>query len=137
MKKRTTDEVSDFPDVESSTNENKMARADLYKISKYGSKLHDMLKDSDVHLEEWQRSKITRASDYLSAVYHSLDYELSKESGLSITDITVESAFRPLDTSDEYKATLYSKLAENTARSSTQRPCDIPINYGKGKRKRK
>jgi len=54
-----------------------MARADLYKIAKYGIKLHDMLKQipEEVGLEGWVQSKITKAADYLGSVYHHLDYE--------------------------------------------------------------
>lgn len=54
-----------------------MARADLYKISKYGIKLHEMLKSrsEEQGLEGWVQAKITKAADYLSSVYHHLDYE--------------------------------------------------------------
>jgi phage FluMu protein Com len=55
-----------------------MARADLYKIAKYAIKLHDMLKGvSEAEgIEGWQQAKITKASEYISAVYHNLDYDL-------------------------------------------------------------
>ena len=54
-----------------------MARADLYKIAKYGIKLHEMLKNvSEAEgLEGWVQAKITKAADYLGSVYHHLDYE--------------------------------------------------------------
>lgn len=56
-----------------------MARADLYKIAKYAIKLHEMLKSvSEIQgLEGWQQAKITKAADYLSSVYHNMDYEMS------------------------------------------------------------
>lgn len=56
-----------------------MARADLYKIAKYAIKLHEMLKGvSEMQgIEGWQQAKITKAADYLSSVYHNMDYEMS------------------------------------------------------------
>ena len=54
-----------------------MARAQLYKIAKYSIKLHEMLKNVSEQegLEGWVQSKITKASDYIGAVYHNMDYE--------------------------------------------------------------
>ncbi len=54
-----------------------MARAQLYKIAKYSIKLHEMLKhvSEQEGLEGWVQSKITKASDYIGAVYHNMDYE--------------------------------------------------------------
>ena len=54
-----------------------MARAELYKIGKYAIKLHEMLKGVSEQdgLEGWLQSKITKAGDYLSSVYHHMDYE--------------------------------------------------------------
>ncbi len=54
-----------------------MARGDLYKIAKYGIKLHEMLKgvSEEQGLEGWVQAKITKAADYLGSVYHHLDYE--------------------------------------------------------------
>ena len=52
----------------------KMARGDIYKLAKYAVKLLDMI-DEDHQLEPWQVQKITKASDYISSVYHRLDYD--------------------------------------------------------------
>jgi len=54
-----------------------MARADLYKIAKYAIQMHEMLKGvtEEQGLEGWVQSKITKAADYLGAVYHHMDYE--------------------------------------------------------------
>ena len=54
-----------------------MARADLYKIAKYAIQMHEMLKgvSEEQGLEGWVQSKITKAADYLGAVYHHMDYE--------------------------------------------------------------
>tara|TARA_Y100000589_G_C26962675_1_gene551265 strand:+ start:155 stop:676 length:522 start_codon:yes stop_codon:yes gene_type:complete len=79
-----------------------MARSDLYKIAKYAIKLHDMLKNvSEAEgLEGWKQSKITKAADYLSSVFHAMDYDMQfgeqKES--------IESP--------DYKENLINQLAE-------------------------
>lgn len=58
-----------------------MARSDLYKAAKYSIKLHEMLKQVSEQqgLEGWVAAKITKASDYLSSVYHYMEYELMSE----------------------------------------------------------
>ena len=54
-----------------------MARAQLYKIGKYAIKMHEMLKgvSEQEGLEGWVQSKITKAADYMGAVYHQMEYE--------------------------------------------------------------
>ena len=56
--------------------EMEMAKAELYKLEKYSFKLGQML-DLLPSLEGWTASKITKAADYLSSVYHKLDYDLN------------------------------------------------------------
>ena len=51
-----------------------MARAELLKANEYAAKLFDMIGNMD-SLEGWTASKITKAADYLSSVYHYLDYQ--------------------------------------------------------------
>jgi len=69
-----------------------MARADLYKIAKYAIQMHEMLKGvtEEQGLEGWVQSKITKASDYLGAVYHHMDYEQKFESVAESVDDDVE-----------------------------------------------
>ena len=83
-----------------------MARSQLYKTAKYAIKLHEMLKGS-VDLEAWQASKITKASDYLSSVFHSIDYDMSPASA----DLQIGSK---IDTPESraYSASLHKKLEE-------------------------
>ena len=60
-----------------SDHEVQMARAELYKVAKYAIKLHEMMKgvsEAD-GLEGWVQAKITKAADYISSVYHHMDYE--------------------------------------------------------------
>ena len=51
-----------------------MARAELLKAADYATKLFDHLANIG-SLEGWTASKITKASDYLSSVYHALEYD--------------------------------------------------------------
>lgn len=55
--------------------EGAMAKADLYKLSKYATKLYKKLEDED-QLEAWVQAKITKAADYIASVYHYLEYEM-------------------------------------------------------------
>lgn len=77
-KKKTNEGLADMADMAERDHEVQMARADLYKVAKYAIKLHDMLKSvSEAEgLQGWQQAKITKASDYISSVYHNLDYEM-------------------------------------------------------------
>ena len=54
--------------------EGRMAKSQMYKMAKYVMKLTKMLDDAE-QLPAWVQSKITKASDYMSAVYHYLEYE--------------------------------------------------------------
>ena len=60
--------------------EGRMAKSQMYKTGKYAMKLHDMLDDME-QLPAWVQAKLTKASDYLSAVYHYLDYEFARRGG--------------------------------------------------------
>lgn len=54
--------------------EAKMAKADCYKLAKYSAKLFHMIEEGE-ELDGWVSAKITKASDYISSVYHHLEYE--------------------------------------------------------------
>lgn len=58
--------------------EARMAKADLYKLAQYSAKLFKMVEEGD-ELQGWVQSKITKASDYISSVYHYMDYEQMKK----------------------------------------------------------
>lgn len=59
--------------------EAKMARADCYKLAKYSAKLFNMIEEGE-ELDGWVAAKITKAADYISSVYHYLEYEkMAKE----------------------------------------------------------
>ena len=95
--------LADLAQRAESDHEVQMARAELYKLAKYSIKLHEMLKGvpEEAGLEGWVQSKITKAADYISSVYHHLDYE--KATGeISDNEVSVESK--------SYKDSLAAKL---------------------------
>ena len=55
-----------------------MAKAELKKAAEYATQLSAMMDNLD-GLEGWTASKITKAADYLSSVYHWLDYDHNKD----------------------------------------------------------
>ena len=54
-----------------SDHEGSMARNQLLRSAEYSTKLIQMIGD-DTMLDAWVQSKLTKASDYLGAVYHYL-----------------------------------------------------------------
>ena len=57
--------------------EGSMARSQMLKMKKYVIALSQMI-DDESELESWVQAKLTKASDYMSAVYHYLDYQRSR-----------------------------------------------------------
>jgi len=51
-----------------------MAKSELYKLAEYAPKLLDLIKNYD-ELEGWVQAKLTKASYYVSDIYHYLKYE--------------------------------------------------------------
>lgn len=70
--------LSDLAAKSEVDHEIQMARGQLYKCAKYSIELHNMLKgiSEEQGLEAWVQAKITKASDYLGAVKHYLEYEM-------------------------------------------------------------
>ena len=54
-----------------------MAKSQMLKMKNYAKALCDMI-DDETQLEAWVQAKLTKASDYMSSVYHYLDYQQSK-----------------------------------------------------------
>lgn len=75
-KQKVQEDLADLAQKVEQDHEIQLARAELYKAAKYSIKLHDMMKtmSEEEGLEGWVSAKITKASDYLSTVYHHLDY---------------------------------------------------------------
>lgn len=59
---------------ESDPSEIEMASAELHKIVEYAPKLKELVEQMP-GLEGWIASKITKASDYISSVYHWLEFQ--------------------------------------------------------------
>lgn len=57
--------------------EGSMAKSQMLKMKNYAKALCDMI-DDETQLEAWVQAKLTKASDYMSAVYHYLDYQQTK-----------------------------------------------------------
>ena len=67
-----SDEVAHDEDHD---DEGAMVKADLFKLAKYSVKLFKKIEDED-QFESWVQAKITKAADYISSVYHYLEYEM-------------------------------------------------------------
>ena len=52
-----------------------MAKSQMYKVSKYASKLYHMIPDGH-NLEDWMRTKLAQISDDISEVYHALEHDI-------------------------------------------------------------
>ena len=70
-------EAPDYLGADGKDYEGGMAKSQMLKMKNYAKALCDMV-DDETQLEAWVQAKITKASDYMSAVYHYLDYQKSK-----------------------------------------------------------
>jgi hypothetical protein len=70
-------DAPDFLGSDGMDYEGGMAKSQMLKMKKYAMALCDMV-DDETQLEAWVQAKITKASDYMSSVYHYLDYQQSK-----------------------------------------------------------
>jgi hypothetical protein len=118
--------LGDLADRAERDHEVQMARAELYKLAKYAIKLHEILKGvSEAEgLEGWVQSKITKSSDYISSVYHHLDYEqatgeindneVSVEEGKYKNDAQRKAVHANKKKTESLQDRLAAKLAEQT-----------------------
>ena len=118
MTKKVQEGLADLADRAERDHEVQMARSDLYKLAKYANKLHDMLKNvSEAEgIEGWQQAKITKAADYISSVYHAMDYDMQfAESVKKVPESAKAKRHKPTLTQeqyDTYKHKLRNKLTE-------------------------
>ena len=91
-----------------------MARSDLYKAAKYSIKLHERLKNisEEEGLEGWVAAKITKASDYLSSVFHYMDYEMMSSEEMTESRTKIVQAIKAKSEKPEptYKETISKKF---------------------------
>ena len=117
MTRKTNEGLADMAHMAERDHEVQMARADLYKIAKYAIKLHDMLKtvSEETGIQGWQQSKITKAADYISSVYHSLDYEMNfSEQSVSNKNTKISATSE----NDRYVESLENKLSSKIVKRS-------------------
>jgi predicted RNA-binding protein with EMAP domain len=91
--------------------EARMAKADLYKLAQYSAKLFKMVEEGD-ELQGWVQSKITKASDYISSVYHYMDYEQVKREAMNEKPTDFEESVH-----ESIRNDLYEKWSEKYKRS--------------------
>lgn len=122
--KKIQEGLGELADAAERDHEVQMARSDLYKLAKYAIKLHDMLKGvSEAEgIEGWQQAKITKAADYISSVYHALDYDMKFANGGQMA------AEMPTE-SKNYVESLRAKLAEKAVSQSQQQAAGIALSH--------
>ena len=103
--KNSKKDLKEGHDVEHEDHEADMARAQLMKTAEYAIKLFKMIEPGD-NLEGWTAAKITKASDYLSSVFHYMEYEMYKE-----TEKSRMMAMK--DVKDDYFESLEKRLEES------------------------
>ena len=136
--KKVQEGLADLADAAERDHEVQMARAELYKLAKYSIKLHDMLKNvSEAEgLEGWVQSKITKAGDYISSVYHSLDYE-SKFGEISDNEVSMSSMSEARDTHCSDKCCGSDVKAEDCTCPPTCKHCNCnAVKEGKSPHKK-
>jgi hypothetical protein len=119
--KKVNEGLADQAASAEADHELQMARSQLYKIAQYSIKLHEMMKQvTDPNgIEAWQAAKITKAADYMGAVYHDLEYKIKfeQEGGelgaagpgeIAVGETKKYGKFK--ETSDPYVQSLRSKL---------------------------
>ena len=72
-----------------------MAKSQMLKMKNYAKALCDMI-DDETQLESWVQAKLTKASDYMSSVYHYLDYQKSRMNE-AIGDVIPDGEWQKLD----------------------------------------
>jgi len=112
MKEKISENLGELASAVELDHEVQLARSELYKLAKYAIKLHNMLKNASEEqgLEGWVSAEITKASEGISKVFHSLEYEMKvgkssdKDLGKMGPDMPFESKSHP------YKDSLAEKL---------------------------
>jgi len=108
-----TEDLAQMAQKVEQDHEVQMARSDLYKAAKYSIKLHERLKgiSEEEGLEGWVAAKITKASDYLSSVFHYMDYEMMSSEEMTESRTKIVQAIKTKSEQPEptYKETISKK----------------------------
>lgn len=152
MKKKTNEGLADIAGKVDQDHEVQMARSDLYKLAEYSIKLHDMLKSipEEQGIEGWQQAKITKAADYISSVFHNLDYDMKfpPNNSVAMKDMpTAEGKYKSdaqrkaihaaknakakKESTDPYITILRQQLSEKAVSKDQQRAAGIALKHKK------
>ena len=116
--------LADAAHKEEIDHEVQIARADLYKLAKYSIKLHELLKNvSEAEgLEGWVHAKITKAADYISSVYHYMDYDEKFNQTELETSIPVQQVVKPSNGKIEtYEEVLFKILEKKVTQKKSNK----------------
>ena len=122
-----TEDLAQMAQKVEQDHEVQMARSDLYKAAKYSIKLHERLKgiSEEEGLEGWVAAKITKASDYLSSVFHYMDYEMMSseemtESRTKIVQAIKTKSEQPVPTYKETNSKKYQEKLDEVSKKKTE-----------------
>ena len=122
-----TEDLAQMAQKVEQDHEVQMARSDLYKAAKYSIKLHERLKgiSEEQGLEGWVAAKITKASDYLSSVFHYMDYEMMSseemtESRTKIVQAIKTKSEQPVPTYKETISKKYQTKLDEVSKKKTE-----------------
>ena len=122
-----TEDLAQMAQKVEQDHEVQMARSDLYKAAKYSIKLHERLKgiSEEEGLEGWVAAKITKASDYLSSVFHYMDYEMMSseemtESRTKIVQAIKTKSEQPVPTYKETISKKYQEKLDEVSKTKTE-----------------
>lgn len=96
-------DAPDFLGSDGMDYEGGMAKSQMLKMKNYAKALCDMI-DDESQLEAWVQAKLTKASDYMSSVYHYLDYQQTKNlneafelNGREVVDLETDGGYNGID----------------------------------------
>jgi hypothetical protein len=149
-KQRYDEGLADMAIKVDKDHEIQMARSDLYKLAEYSIKLHEMLKSipEQKGMKGWQQAKITKAADYISSVFHSLDYDMKfpPDNDAAMNDMpategsyksdaqrkavhAAKSAKAKKESTDPYITILRQQLSEKAVSKDQQRAAGIALKH--------
>lgn len=73
------DEYHDQEEHKDGGDEMEMTKQNLFQLSVYAAKLHDMMQEGE-DVEEWVQEKIVEATSKIGDIYHYLEYQTYKKS---------------------------------------------------------
>lgn len=128
-KRRVKEGLAELADGADRDHEVQMARSELYQLAEYSIKLHDMLKSvsEEEGIEGWQQAKITKAADYISSVFHALEYDKKYNDNGSDQMDAMAFAQAAKESTDPYKSRLHRTLKEKAMSKSQQQAAGIAL----------